>query len=547
MSTFDFSSRKNITQYLLKYENYFIFFILLFFACLGWNERFIMDDAYISFRYSQNFAEGLGLRWNPHEIPVEGYTNFLWVILISVGFYFNQDPILFSQILGLIFYLLALLYTYLLAKLIFDSILEAFVVLFLSGLNYSFASFATGGLETMLQTFLTIYCLYETLKLQIDQNPSINRRIFLSIAFAAALLTRLDAGIVVAVCSISLLLDNKASTFKEKIRKLTALFLPMFLIVTLWLAWKYIYYGQLLPASYYAKVDRITLYSLLRGSAYLGVFLLIYGIIFFIPLLIKRANYLIHQKEKQILTIYIFVIIWLMYLIRLGGDVFDFRFLIPIIPMIYLLLIESLKNYSKRILFYSAAFLGACSLACFIFPNVYVSVAKHVTTPIKNLKKFEDQWSSIGKKMHEYFHNDQNLPVIAVTAAGAIPFYSQLQTVDMIGLNTPLVLEKGYKRKLCLVCQAHQKIAKIENLIELKTDLIIGHPLMIQNEEIPLPSQMKSLFYDENIDWEILPPSTKILIIPIDKKYSLAVLYISKNPYVEKMISQEGWKVYSFD
>jgi len=46
---------------------------------------FVTDDAYISFRYARNLAEGLGLRFNPGESPpVEGYSNFLWVLLCAL-------------------------------------------------------------------------------------------------------------------------------------------------------------------------------------------------------------------------------------------------------------------------------------------------------------------------------------------------------------------------------------------------------------------------------------------------------------------------------
>ena len=36
----------------------------------------LTDDAYISFRYSKNLAQGQGFRWNPGGEKVEGYTNF---------------------------------------------------------------------------------------------------------------------------------------------------------------------------------------------------------------------------------------------------------------------------------------------------------------------------------------------------------------------------------------------------------------------------------------------------------------------------------------
>ena len=43
----------------------------------------VIDDAYISFRYAKNLAEGNGLVYNIGQ-RVEGYTNFLWTLLIAL-------------------------------------------------------------------------------------------------------------------------------------------------------------------------------------------------------------------------------------------------------------------------------------------------------------------------------------------------------------------------------------------------------------------------------------------------------------------------------
>lgn len=44
-----------------------------------------VDDAWISLRYARNLALGHGLVYNPGEPPVEGYTNFLWVLWSAPG------------------------------------------------------------------------------------------------------------------------------------------------------------------------------------------------------------------------------------------------------------------------------------------------------------------------------------------------------------------------------------------------------------------------------------------------------------------------------
>ena len=74
--------------------------VLVFLALLN---RFIQDDAFISFQYARNLVEGNGLTFNPGE-RVEGYTNFLWTLLISAGVAIGAEPILWSYVLGLCFF-----------------------------------------------------------------------------------------------------------------------------------------------------------------------------------------------------------------------------------------------------------------------------------------------------------------------------------------------------------------------------------------------------------------------------------------------------------
>ena len=59
-------------------------FILLLFLLtkMAWANRFIQDDAFISFRYAENFVNGYGFTWNP-GVFLEGYTNFLWTVLMT--------------------------------------------------------------------------------------------------------------------------------------------------------------------------------------------------------------------------------------------------------------------------------------------------------------------------------------------------------------------------------------------------------------------------------------------------------------------------------
>src|SRR5512145_2670860 len=60
---------------------------------------FTNDDAFISFRYARSWAEGNGLVFNVGE-RVEGYTNFLWRLLIGILMRSGAEPLLSSRVMG---------------------------------------------------------------------------------------------------------------------------------------------------------------------------------------------------------------------------------------------------------------------------------------------------------------------------------------------------------------------------------------------------------------------------------------------------------------
>ncbi|PIV81991.1 hypothetical protein COW53_01325, partial [bacterium CG17_big_fil_post_rev_8_21_14_2_50_64_8] len=60
---------------------------------------FVVDDAFISFRYAANLVAGHGLAFNPGE-AVEGYSNLLWVLLVATGLKVGLPALLWARILG---------------------------------------------------------------------------------------------------------------------------------------------------------------------------------------------------------------------------------------------------------------------------------------------------------------------------------------------------------------------------------------------------------------------------------------------------------------
>jgi hypothetical protein len=58
---------------------------------------YVVDDAFISLRYAKHLAEGQGLVYNIGE-RVEGYTNLLWTLLLSLAHLLPGDVVIWTKL-----------------------------------------------------------------------------------------------------------------------------------------------------------------------------------------------------------------------------------------------------------------------------------------------------------------------------------------------------------------------------------------------------------------------------------------------------------------
>src|SRR5882672_7200625 len=131
---------------------------------------FLTDDAFIAFRYLSNSRLGYGYVWNaPPFRPVEGYTSFLWVVLLDVVWRVGgvEPPAAANNISLVCTYLTLLVGAQMVLKLKLNERLGKHRLLFLSLVllgvvtNRTFLAWSSSGLETALFNLLLtlwIYC-----------------------------------------------------------------------------------------------------------------------------------------------------------------------------------------------------------------------------------------------------------------------------------------------------------------------------------------------------------------------------------------------------
>ena len=61
---------------------------------------YVKDDAYIEYRYATNAAHGHGLVYNIGDPPVEGFTSFLWTVLLVPLAWLHVPLLAFGKLAG---------------------------------------------------------------------------------------------------------------------------------------------------------------------------------------------------------------------------------------------------------------------------------------------------------------------------------------------------------------------------------------------------------------------------------------------------------------
>jgi hypothetical protein len=418
---------------------------------------FLIDDAFISFRYAENLVAGYGLTFNRVGPSVEGYTNFLWIILFAGVHYLSLDPVITSKVLGCLLSLLSLGLTYKIGQILLVSNQEQCVnsgeqktegklpaslswtllpPIFLA-VSGPFAAWAMGGLETHLVTTLNLLAL---------QSYLTSHFLFSVVFFTLTSLTRPD-GILWWLAIFLMHLYQKLENGKQKVKSnnlsttyslLSATYhlLPLLGFGLFWI-WRWQYYGDFLPNTYYMKTGG----GLQQGA--IGVFYVLKYILsqggFFPFLLFYFFRWKYDTYPHRLLLAQIGF--YLIFIITSGGDWMPLhRFIVPLLPILAILNTEALRGvYHKLFLFLEKTGLPSSSLPrsilsvlialLLIFPLIETFTERPaVIEDSAGVQSFIAFGKWLGKQVPP-----QSL--IAVNPVGAIPYYARLDALDMTGLT----------------------------------------------------------------------------------------------------------------
>jgi arabinofuranosyltransferase len=444
--------------------------------------NFLNDDAFISFRYADNLARHGQLVFNLGE-RVEGYTNFLWTVLMAGVIWLGQDPGLWSRVLGIGFAIgtLWVVMSFLAHTRGRRSYFDPIGAFLLAGAP-AYACWSTGGLETQLFTFMLTLGLTGYLRARSGVPEALPRS---GIWFALAAMTRPEGMLVLGLVAIHhylemLILEKRWIPNRTEwvwAAMFLAFFVPFF-------AWRWAYYGWPFPNTYYVKTGASGFWS--PGGRYLWSWVSTHGLWLF-PILAFFAYRSLAASRRRLLTLSLLVIVvHILHVTRVGGDFMALhRFFVPIMPMMAIVATLGLADIITRygvqhrwiaVIIFSLGMGLATTHVIRIDQHAMTDGSDQGVDRIGWLKKFHGQCEAIGKWLGENAPTDASL---ATTAAGIIPYYSRLYTVDILGLNDEWVAHnvpaRGHR-------PGHTKSAPLSYILKKNVDYLIYHPTISENK-----------------------------------------------------------------
>lgn len=389
---------------------------------------FFVDDAFISLRYVQRLLEGHGLTWTDGD-RVEGYSNLLWVLACAALGALGIDLMLAARALGTAGSVAALCAVVAAAPPRSRSdALPALAGALAFALSGTVAIWTIGGLEQPLLVGLLGWAWVLIFPILDPVERGRERWLAPGVLLALVCLTRPDGALLVAGTLLGLLLVRGRAARALRLAGQLAL-LPA-LAVLGQLAFRLAYYGEWVPNTALVKLGfgwlrlRYGLFYLIGGLGSLLPFVILAG---GLAMVVARGG----AADRRIRFVGVPVLLWSGYLVAIGGDVnAAWRHHTVIALGLALMIAIGLSELDARGGGAQVAARAGAAAALFLVWAV------QLTDPqLDRAREERWQWDGevVGRLLGTAFAAEQ--PLLAVDAAGSVPYFSRLPAVDMLGLS----------------------------------------------------------------------------------------------------------------
>ncbi len=457
---------------------YIVFIVRSSFRIAGITYFTLIDDAMVSMRYAQHLAEGFGLVWNVGDKPIEGFTNPGWMLFMALLHVLRLPaPTISGAVMGAAAVIL-LANAYVAHRICaalapgakYGPLIAAAVTAFYFPLVFwSLRGMEVGLLSLLVSTGVLV-------AVQPRGEGSWQSAALLGAIIFAAILVRLDAVLQTGIIALYVISARK--------RNLPATFVPLLILVLtvagILLVQK-AYFGDFLPNTYYQKVvgaslaDRVK-NGLLAFNDYASRDTVMLAAI-------AAAGILLYKKlrNREVALLGLLFMVQCAYSVYVGGDYAEpevaaaNRFItqgMPALIILFGIVLERLSSDIRARRTEAApsrpAMQGLISVAVAGATLLVISGQPWINWGIDNapLLKADIRRVKIGLAIAQYTSPQAT---VAVHAAGQIPYFSGRRTIDLLGLNDPVVAKGPVTGPFY---PGHDKWNYEYSILQLKPDLI---------------------------------------------------------------------------
>jgi arabinofuranosyltransferase len=307
--------------------------------------EFVKDDAYISFRYTHNLVTGQGLVFN-HGERVEGFTNFLWVFVLAPFEALGWDLFQVCEVLAVVLGVATLVITARMTAWVNGRRSGSFLwgAMWLAT-SSSYVLWAKSGLEQPLAALLPIAGALLLWPARSQPKPE-RRMLAAGLVLGAACMTRPELHAMAILVGLPLVVDAVRA---RKITRAQLLYVAGILVVTVPChAFRYAYYGTLLPNTFYAKTSTSSV--VWRGGLGSLHELLVFnatGVLAVLAPLALAGG----RRTVETATMAVIAAAFMGYLVLVGVDEMQWsRLYLPALPFLCVLAALGLQNLLEGVL-----------------------------------------------------------------------------------------------------------------------------------------------------------------------------------------------------
>jgi len=410
---------------------------------------FGVDDSFIFFRYAENLAHGHGFVFNPGEPAGEGFTSWMWLLMLTFFHYIGVNMVVVSKTLGIFFHLGGGVLLFLLvrrtagtgtvAKLTAAVLTAVFLV------NYTLIAHSVSGMEASLYLFALLLLVYATVRAL--QSPAAQERwwLMISLCTLGVFLVRPEGIVDGGISLLALGIHQRHDLLKSRVW--FYLFIGLAAPLTLFIAMKLLVFGRLLPHSYYHKLIGDDFYYSYSIRHFLS-FIKTYGWLIAAAVLSLIHTVLPGKRQyNRTLFIYfpvLFTAMITIYLFFYPAMNVLHRFYIPYLPLLLVMTAPLLHALLKKIMqlrrpTFRLLTTAVLPVLLVLGMNLDLASSSRKVDFLAKMVNPEKYRARLGKIMNF-------LPgevIVANTEMGVIPYYSALTCIDMAGLTDPVISRSG--------------------------------------------------------------------------------------------------------